>query len=90
MGLVGFVSILAMTIVSGAIAAIIWTTVYMKSRRNGWMLLAVLVFLLANQIYHTFQSSLAAGPMLLGIYSTFALLAVHRIRTRQIQETSGN
>ena len=88
--MIGFVSVLAMALVSGAIAAVIWTTVFLKSRRNGWILLAVLVFLAGNQVSNAFQSIPAAGWMLLSVYTAFALLSVHRVRTRQPKETSGN
>jgi Ca2+/Na+ antiporter len=90
MGLIGFIWILAMALVSGVIAAVIWSTVFIRSRRNGWILLAVLVFLSVNQIINAFQLSAAVGSMLLLIYTGFALLAVHRVKTRQTQETSGN
>ena len=90
MGMIEFVSILAMVLVTGAIAAVIWTTVFLNSRRNGWILLIVLVFLGISQILNAFRYSTTAALMLLGIYAAFALLSVRRIRTRQIQETSGN
>lgn len=89
-GNVEFVSILAMALVTGAITAVIWTTVFLNSRRNGRILLAVLVFLGGHQIYNSFHFSTSAGLMLLSIYSVFALLAVRRIRTRQTRETPGN
>ncbi|SEJ54896.1 hypothetical protein SAMN04488127_2183 [Bhargavaea ginsengi] len=54
MGMIEFVSILAMVLVTGAIAAVIWTAVFLNSRRNGWILLAFLIFLGAHQIYNAF------------------------------------
>ncbi|WP_213421867.1 hypothetical protein [Bhargavaea massiliensis] len=90
MGWVDFTLVLAMALVSGAIAALIWTTVYLNSRRNGWILLAVLVFLGVSQMINAFQLSFAAGLVLLVIYASLALLSVRRISMRQTKETSGN
>lgn len=90
MGWVDFTLVLAMALVSGAIAALIWTTVYLNSRRNGWILLAVLVFLGVSQMINAFQLYFAAGLVLLVIYASLALLSVRRISMRHTKETSGN
>jgi len=90
MGWIDFISVSAMALVSGAIAAVIWTTVYLNSRRNGWILLAVFVFLGISQILNAVQLSFAAGLVLLVIYASLALLSVRRISMRHTKETSGN
>ncbi|KZE37529.1 hypothetical protein AV656_13300 [Bhargavaea cecembensis] len=90
MGMMEYIPIAAMALVSGAIAAVIWTTVYLNSRRNGLILLAVFVFLGINQMINVYPFSNAAGTMLLVIYSALGLLSVHRIKTRKHKETSGD
>lgn len=90
MGWLNFVLFLVLALVSGAIAAVIWTTVYLNSRRNGWVLLAVLVFLGVSQMINAFQLSFTAGLLMLVIYAALALLSIRRISKGQTKKTSGN
>lgn len=90
MGIFNYISVIGMVLVSGTIAAVIWTTVFLNNRRSGWILLAVLIFFGATQMVNSFLVSPSIGLTVLIIYLGLGILSIQRIKSQQAKEASGN